>query len=229
MVIHAKKPKHECLAGNLKLTQLCGAETRFVKMGDVSDAMNQAMNNLKEQGYNPYYILGGGHCVEGSYAYYEAVEEVAGQLKPEDYPDYIILPSGTGTTQAGIITGCSAFLPRTTVLGVSVARDKERGTKIIKESLEELGNYLGTAAKNNDYVHFDDSFVGKGYEAIYPALLQTIKWAAKTEGLILDPTYTAKAFRGLLDYVKGDLIPQGSSVLFWHTGGLLNLMASKGI
>ena len=31
----------------------------------------------------------------------------------------------------------------------------------------------------------------------YPKLIDTIKWAAKTEGLILDPTYTEKAFHAL--------------------------------
>ena len=38
------------------------------------------------------------------------------------------------------------------------------------------------------------------------------------EGLPLDPTYTGKAFRGMLDYLD-DRGVRGKSVLFLHTGG----------
>ena len=229
VVIHDEQPKNTPYTGNLKLTQLAGAKIRFVKKDDVTRAMDEAMEDLKNDGYNPYYIWGGGHCVEGSYAYYKAVEEVCNQLKSEDYPEYIVVASGTGTTQAGIVAGCRKFFPETRVMGISVARDKERGSNVILESLRELNSYLGSNEKNNSAIHFDDSFVGEGYEAIYPELLETIKWAAETEGLILDPTYTGKAFHGLLEYVKEGIIPKGAKVLFWHTGGLLNLMASKDI
>jgi 1-aminocyclopropane-1-carboxylate deaminase/D-cysteine desulfhydrase-like pyridoxal-dependent ACC family enzyme len=44
--------------------------------------------------------------------------------------------------------------------------------------------------------------------------------------LILDPTYTGKAFCALLDLVEEGEIAQGAKVLFWHTGGLMNLLAS---
>jgi len=229
MIIHAKKPKNEYYTGNLKLTQLCGAEIRFVEMENVPEAMDKAMDDLKEKGNKPYYIWGGGHCVEGAYAYYEAVKEVKTQLKYENYPDYIVFASGTGTTQAGIIAGCNKFFPNTKVLGISIARNKERGIKIIKESFDELNNHLGITKKNSENIFFDDSFIGEGYEAIYPEVLKTIKWAAQTEGFLLDPTYTGKAFYGFMEYVKKGIIPKGKNVLFWHTGGLLNLISSKEI
>jgi 1-aminocyclopropane-1-carboxylate deaminase/D-cysteine desulfhydrase-like pyridoxal-dependent ACC family enzyme len=63
----------------------------------------------------------------------------------------------------------------------------------------------------------------------YPKLIDTIKWAAKTEGLILDPTYTEKAFHALKMYANNGIIKPNSNVVFWHTGGLLNLMATHQI
>ena len=42
-----------------------------------------------------------------------------------------------------------------------------------------------------------------------------------------DPTYTGKAFNGLVELVHRGEIAKGSKVLFWHTGGLMNLMAVR--
>jgi 1-aminocyclopropane-1-carboxylate deaminase/D-cysteine desulfhydrase-like pyridoxal-dependent ACC family enzyme len=41
---------------------------------------------------------------------------------------------------------------------------------------------------------------------------------AQTEGIFLDPIYSAKAFAGLLAMIRSGEI--GGRVLFWHTGGL---------
>lgn len=221
MVVQAVTPPR---GGNLKLARLSGAELRFVKAEDTAAAMDAAMADLKKEGRNPYYLRGGGHCLEGAFAYHEAVAE----LRRETPPDFIVLASGTGATQAGLISGCRAFLPKTTVLGVSVARSNEKGSRAIGESLAELSLHMGSKDAAPP-IRFDDSFMGEGYESAGPELLETIRWAALTEGLILDPTYTGKAFRGLREYAKNGTLPVDSDVLFWHTGGLLNLMASEAL
>jgi len=229
MIIHDKQPPNTILDGNLKLTNLVGSEIRYVDKNNVSSEMDNAMQELTNQGYNPLYIWGGGHCAEGSYAYYEAIKEVKNQLTKENYPDYIVLASGTGTTQAGIELGCKVFLPNCKVIGISVAREKKRGVAAINDSIIELGNCLGIDIGSPDSILFDDRWVGDGYESTYPELLKTIQWAAKTEGLILDPTYTGKAFHALIKLIENKEITTNSKVLFWHTGGLLNLMSSQQI
>ncbi len=42
---------------------------------------------------------------------------------------------------------------------------------------------------------------------------------ARLEGLLLDPTYTAKAFAGLLDLLETGQLGAGEPIIFWHTGG----------
>jgi len=42
----------------------------------------------------------------------------------------------------------------------------------------------------------------------------------RTEGLLLDPVYTAKAFIGLMNLAKEGRVPRGSNVVFVHTGGI---------
>lgn len=225
-IIHDNKP--DLFEGNLKIVRLTDSEIKFVKMTDVKEAMDRAMADLRNEGYKPFYIWGGGHCVEGSFAYYNAVKELYGQIQ-NIKPDYIVVASGTGTTQAGIEIGVRQYWPDCKVIGISVAREEKRGKEAILDSMKELNSYLGNPVTLPDDIEFDDNWTGGGYEQTYPELLETIKWAAKTEGLILDPTYTGKAFHALRMYTNNGIIKPGANVVFWHTGGILNLMASKSL
>jgi D-cysteine desulfhydrase len=213
-IIHDNEPA--IYKGNLKIVKLTGAELRFVKKAEVKDAMDKAMVDLSNEGYKPFYIWGGGHCVEGALAYYEAVKELKEQLIGVK-PDFLFVASGTGTTQAGIEIGVRQFLPGCKVIGISVARDKQRGKEAVLESMKTLNNYLGNSITMPDDIEFDDNWKGNGYEATYPELIETIDWAAKTEGFILDPTYTGKAFHALKMYVKNEVIKYNSNVIFFGT------------
>ena len=42
---------------------------------------------------------------------------------------------------------------------------------------------------------------------------------ARTEGILVDPVYTAKALAGLIDRVRAGVF-DGQRVVFWHGGGL---------
>lgn len=225
-IVHDVKP--DVYEGNLKIVHLTDAETRFVQMQEVKEAMDRAMIDLKNQGYKPLYIWGGGHCVEGSLAYYKAIKELKDQLTGFT-PDYIFVASGTGTTQAGIEIGVRKFLPSCKVIGISISRPVKRGKEIILDSMEELNSYLNSPIVIPHDITFDDRWIGNGYASVYPELIDTIKWAAKTEGLILDPTYTGKAFHALKMYIERKEIKPNSNIIFWHTGGLVNLLASKKI
>jgi len=50
-----------------------------------------------------------------------------------------------------------------------------------------------------------------------------VKSVIRAEGIPLDLTYTGKAMFGLAQLVESGEIVSGSRVVFWHTGGLLNL------
>jgi len=221
LVLHDENPESQHkLAGNLMLMKMAGADIRFCHLSELAVVMDEEMARLKEQGYNPLYIWGGGHCLQGSLAYYDAAMEAREQCG-EWIPDYVVHASGTGTTQAGLIAGY-ADLP-TKVVGISVAREKARGSKVVKDSLIELGEYLKNDFTQKD-VYFRDEWIFGGYEKYSQELLDVIDGAAR-KGLILDPTYTGKAWFALLKMIESGEIAEGSNVLFWHTGGLLNLLS----
>lgn len=225
LVIH--DTPREKLEGNLLLAALAGAEITFCRREHLAAAMDQAMDELSARGRKPLYIWGGGHCCAGGLAYSEAAEELAAQYgKLANRPDYIFVASGTGTTQAGLHAGCAECLSSAKVVGVSVAHGRERGMENVAKSVEELVQAVNGDMPKQE-IHFDDGFLSGGYGLHDEELFETIRWAAGLEGLLLDPFYTGKAFRGLCAHVRSARVTPGSTVCFWHTGGVFNLMTSS--
>jgi len=210
------------ISGNFLLMQLSGATIEYCKKEQLADRMDQAITRYKEDGLNPAYIWGGGHCHAGTVAFVEAAAEARSQCG-KWIPDFVVHASGTGTTQAGLAIGY-ADLP-TRVIGISVARDASRGAQVIRDTITDYFIQIGEPRKDI-LVDFRDDWICGGYEQSNSELLSIVRSAAKA-GFIVDPTYSGKALYGLLKLVERGDIPAGSRVLFWHTGGLLNLMASS--
>jgi 1-aminocyclopropane-1-carboxylate deaminase/D-cysteine desulfhydrase-like pyridoxal-dependent ACC family enzyme len=187
----------------------------------VAKAMDTAMEDLRQIGLRPLYIWGGGHTTAGGRAYRDAAIELACQCETQNInPDFIIVASGTGTTQGGLHAGAALALPQTNVIGISVAHGQAEGVHRVQESLNMID------ARGTGEVEFHDAFLSGGYGHSNLEQTETIRWAARTEGLLLDPIYTGKAFHGLRSLISTGRIGLGSTVIFWHTGGLLNLVSS---
>ncbi len=227
LILHGEPEEIQNPRGNLLIMHLAGAEIEIVQPDRIAGKMRASLDELKNKGFKPYEILGGGHGVFGSLAYAEAVKELETFYKETGWkPDYIVHASGTGTTQAGLIAGLRKIGWNTKVIGISVARRNPRGKAVVENSCSELLRYLNMQDKNVG-VDFRDEWICGGYGKADNKILNTIKNVAKNEGLILDPTYTGKAFTGMLDLINNGEIPDGSKVLFWHTGGMLNLQTDN--
>jgi len=74
-----------------------------------------------------------------------------------------------------------------------------------------------------------DQYVGPDYGVPTPLGIETIRLAARTEGLILDPVYTGKAMAGMIDLIRRGDIGRDETVVFWHTGGGPGLFAHVGV
>ena len=73
-----------------------------------------------------------------------------------------------------------------------------------------------------DALRFIDGYVGAGYAIPYQAAIEAIQMLARTEGILLDPVYTAKAFCALLDGVRERRLGQERPLVFLHTGGIFS-------
>ena len=212
--------------GNALLNRLSGAVCEIIKPEDTALAMDRAMERLRQDGYRPYYVIGGGHNLPGGTCFVDAVVELKRQCDAMGYkPDYVFLASGTGSTQAGIVVGLDIVgWSDVKCIGISVARQKERGTQVIAEFANMLAEHYNLKERYDDSILFNTDYLCGGYEKYTPEMEEFLLEATRKTGLVFDTTYSGKAFYGMMDMIKKTPEMQNKNILFWHTGGLMNLM-----
>jgi 1-aminocyclopropane-1-carboxylate deaminase/D-cysteine desulfhydrase-like pyridoxal-dependent ACC family enzyme len=222
LVLHGDPVLEYPRVGNLLAVTNAGAWITIVRKEQITREMDRAMDELQKSGHKPLYIRGGGYGIEGTTACVEAFRETVIQCTEDQWiPQYIVVPSGSGTTQAGILIGVAEARWNTKIIGVSIARNCERGRDAVSNAIQTFSSAHKVSSPLPD-LDFRDRWTGGGYGETYPELLDIVKWVADTDGLNLDPVYTGKAFTALRELVRSNEIPRGSRILFWHTGGLPN-------
>ena len=224
LVYHGTKERFEAEKGNALLVRKSGASVEFVDAGDIGPAMDAAMYRFTEKGYKPMYIHGGGHDIPGGMALVEAVKALKNKCEIIGYkPSYIFHASGTGSTQAGIAVGLDLVgWSDVKLIGISVARHKERGTQVIEEFANMLAGHYGVDKDYHGKIVFNTDYLCGGYEKYTSEISQFLDEAMCQTGVMFDTTYSGKALYGMIDFLhKNDI---QDNVLFWHTGGLMNLM-----
>ena len=224
IVYHGKKERFEEEKGNALLVRKSGASYEFVEAEEIGPAMDLAMRRLTKEGFNPMYIHGGGHDLPGGIALVDAIRELKKKCDETGYkPQYIFHASGTGSTQAGIAVGLDLVgWSDVKLIGISVARQKERGTQVIVDFANELAAHYELKKDYRNSIDFNTDYLCGGYEMYTPEMAEYLDGVMKQTGIMFDTTYSGKAFYGMMDYLKKNNITE--NVLFWHTGGLMNLM-----
>lgn len=224
LVYHGSKSRFDAEKGNALMVRCTNATKEFVEADQISNAMDSAMQKFKDAGLNPYYVTGGGHDIPGGMAYVKAVHQLYRYSRRYSYkPDYIFLATGTGSTQAGILVGLELMgWSDVKVVGISVARRQERGEQVVAEFANMLGKHCGLEMDFSDKVCFVADYLFGGYECYNADMKDFIETTMRDTGILFDTTYSGKALYGMSEYVKRNEI--GGNILFWHTGGIMNLM-----
>lgn len=222
-------PRFDRFEGNLLLDVVMGAEIRYMADASVKqmeDAMNAESEALRSQGAQPYVIPIGGSTGIGALGYVRAMRELAGQLGPEDQAPNIFVAVGSAGTIAGCRLGANLFLPQAEVIGISVARKsrplREIGARVAAEAAHLLG--VDESIGADDFCIYDE-YYGDRYGVPTEAGNAALMCAAQTEGLVLDPVYTAKAMSGVIALAAAGQIDTQRTAVFLHTGGSPALMA----
>lgn len=208
--------------GNALLCRLAGAECEFIDPSETSTTMDRAMRAYVAQGLHPFYVHGGGHDLPGGTCFVDAVLEMKklGICKP----DYIFLASGTGSTQAGIVVGLElAGWGDVEVIGISVARQYERGRQVIIDFANMLASHYGIKKDFSDRIEFVTDYLFGGYEQFVPEMDAYLNEVMQSTGLVFDTTYSGKGFYGMMREIEKRNL-RGKNIVFWHTGGLMNTM-----
>lgn len=207
--------------GNVLLNELLGADVRVYPDGTWDELFDHAESLAEEYraaGKRVLSIPIGGSCARGAYGFVRAGEELQAQA---DSFDWVIFASSSGSTHTGLQYALHGT--QTRVLGVACDPEPDilDDYASLYASLERLIGEPRPVRREDWRLTFD--FVGPGYGVPSPAGARATELLARTEGVFLDPVYSAKAFAGLLAMVEAGEI--GGRALFWHTGGFPTLFA----
>ena len=154
---------------------------------------------LPEGGTNEYALLGCKELVDSLPAH-----------------DYLICPTGSGGTLAGLIEGSKLS---TQVIGIAVLKQAEYLVNDIKK--------LSNKAKNQNNWQLLTEHHDGGYGKFSSELWAFCQNMEHTYNLPLEPIYSGKMMYALWQLIEQDYFAPGSKIIAVHTGGLQGLNGLK--
>ena len=205
---------------NSDMVESFGANVVRCERNNVAATIESVMAECVRNGLKPYYIngnkFGKGNETVPVRAYAKCYEEI---IKQSNAFDYIFTATGTGMTQAGLISGKLIYGGAANIVGISVARDKEQEENVIKEFVKAYLHKTELSGMEEKEINISDSYICGGYGQYDTEIEETIINMLKKNGIPLDPVYTGKAYHGMKEYIRENNI-QNANILFIHTGGL---------
>ncbi len=217
--------------GNALLDHLFGASVETLPWtADAVAHMAGRAEQLGADGAKPYVVPYGVSSAIGALGYSAMVVELAAQIRDAGLNvEAVVLAAGSGGTQGGMVVAVEEISPDLRVIGIDVDAEPDRVRSDVLRVGGELAGLAGIdAAVVADRTEVVGGYAGLGYGIPTPQMVEAVRTAARTEGLVLDPVYTGKAFAGFLDLVRSGEFDPGREVVFLHTGGSPALFAYRG-
>lgn len=208
--------------GNVLLDRLLGAKLHWAGVADTRQAMAAAVSQLQARGRQPYAIPLGGSTPIGAAGYATAWQEMAQQARHQGIDfDAVVFATSSGGTQAGISVGAGDLGWPGELHGISVDHKVPHLQAVTTALTQATAELLVVSSPHPVIIH--DDYLGGGYGVMGAPERQAIQALARSEGVLVDPVYTARALAGLIDLGRRGILH--GRVLFWHTGGTPALFA----
>ncbi len=213
--------------GNLVLDDIYGADVRFMdtdSYDDIYAEMDRVGAELAKEGHKAYKIPVGGSTPLGSIGYVGCVREFTVQALAEGIRvGHIVSATGSGGTTAGLLLGAKLFQPGVKVTGMGV--DDDPFEDIVPDLAAKAADILDCSFQLEAHDFEMVYHVGQGYAIANAEDTPYIEELARTEGILLDPVYTGKAWAGMLKLLQEGYFGDEDNIVFVHTGGAAALFA----
>ncbi|MYB77243.1 MAG: D-cysteine desulfhydrase family protein [Chloroflexi bacterium] len=231
LVLGAQRHRAD-VQGNLLLDHLFGARVEIAPEADdvgVQAIIDERLEELQAQGRRPYRFTNKYPelAVKSVAGYLSGMLELHAQLQdlPEQ-PTTIVVTSGSGSTHTGIASAVKALGLPYHVTGISIRpQNPPQRERIATLSQSAAAHYGIPCALTPDEVDVREEYFGAGHGVTTAAGREAVLTIARTEGILLDLTYTGKAMSGLIDLVRNGTFSKNERVVFVHTGGIPSLFA----
>lgn len=216
--------------GNILLDSLLGAELHFTGVtawDELEAAAEELRTTLVARGHRPYVIPMGGSTATGALGFAAAYLELLGQLGAEGIePAVIVHATASGGTQAGLHAAHRLLFPTgggPAVAGVAVSGTTGELMEEVAGLADDVAKLLGGPALAPPSAV--DGFRGEAYGVSTPGGEAALRLLLRTEGVLTDPVYTAKALHAVVE--RGAELAGGRPLVFWHTGGAPSVFSGE--
>lgn len=188
--------------GNVLLDEMWGARLEFVPGAGWEACLARAervTQDLTDAGARPFLIPVGGSTVTGTCGYARAY----GELIDQGVRGTVVTATGSGGTHAGLMAGYSLSADGPPVVAVQVAHTAQylidMAADLADTLVERVGQPIRTAS-----VDVLAGYMGEQYGKATDAGREAQRLLLRTEGIVLDHVYTAKAFAAIVAGDFGD-------------------------
>jgi len=203
---------------NVELARAAGAVLHFDVVPtreELDAALLVHAESLAAQGFRPYAVPRGGATAVGASGYADAALELSTQCEAAGIaPRLVVVSTGSGGTQAGLVAGQVGHALPWRVVGASVSRPADAASEQVLRLARECNTLLGLPLPEASDVDVREAR-GAGFGIASDQDRLSAALALKHEGLLLDPYYGAKAMTLLRSMASPD-----ESIVLWHTGGV---------
>lgn len=218
--------------GNALLFRILGAKVRTVtSRQERAPAMDEEAERIAAAGGRALIVPLGASTSLGALGYVRAAVEISEQLPmTRDRDVHLFLSSSSGGTLAGLMAGF-ALLDRPDMHLLAVSADTpaedllDTARDLAVGALARLGQHERALEAMLPRVEVTDTEVGDGYGIPTERSKEALDLFARSEGILVDPTYTSKAAAGMVTAVREGRFPAGDRIIFLHTGGHPSLFA----
>jgi 1-aminocyclopropane-1-carboxylate deaminase/D-cysteine desulfhydrase-like pyridoxal-dependent ACC family enzyme len=217
--------------GNLLLDHLVGAHVELVD-APMGEPMLQLLRDraevLRGAGRRPY-VWDEERCPPlAAASYLLCMVELLEQVRQRGLEPTALYAAAAGPTGAGLALG-------RTVLGLPWQVRLLAPIHWPWDTRQKMADVAGRTAAllglphrlSRDDVNLREDFIGPAYGAVTPGGWEALRLLATTEGILLDPVYTAKAMAGLIHDAHEGRLGRDDTVVFLHTGGLPAVFAYR--
>ena len=221
------------ISANLILDGMMGCDVYFVS--DMESGRQAVIDKYTAVGEKVYYVPMGGSNEIGMLGYVECAIELDRQAREMGIDDAVIYTTvGSMGTYLGLLIGLKECNSKMKLVGINVlpysedAGNEEECETALREALWDYYNRIrvfygdhasGWGFRPEDFV-IETAHIHGAYNNAVEEVREVMYYLARKEAIIIDPCYTGKTFEAMVDHIRGGLIPQGSNVIFMHTGGL---------
>jgi len=216
-----------CTTSALALNPQFATESPPLDRTPVISAIDEAMTRLRQQGHSPYCVNIDPPAALPAIGYVRCALELVQQMNEAEIECAKVFVASAGATHAGLLAGSLLLAAPYKVTGVpyhamSIAGCEEHIAAMATQAAQLLGFDLVVTL---DQVDSDARYATQPLYDGTELRWQPVLDVARTEGIILEPTYTGRAMMAICDRIKAGEFSSDQAIILLHTGGIPTLFA----